>query len=125
MKRKTIISTLIIILIFIISFPTVSRAGVWSDIFNGADNFVSKGKDQINQTDLKETSSEIYYILLYLGIAVALIAGAILGIQFLMASAEEKAKVKEQMIPYIIGCFVTFGAFAIWQITVNILNKVV
>lgn len=125
MKRKAIISTLIIILIFTISFPTISKAGIWSDIFSGADNFVSKGNDQINQTDLKETSSDLYYILLYLGIAVALIVGAVLGIQFLAASAEDKAKVKEQMIPYIIGCFVTFGAFAIWQIAVNILNKIV
>ena len=46
--------------------------------------------------------------------------GTIIGIQFMMASAEEKAKVKEALIPYVVGCAVIFGAFTIWSIAVNI-----
>ena len=46
--------------------------------------------------------------------------GTIIGIQFMIASAEDKAKVKEALVPYIIGCVVIFGAFTIWSIVVNI-----
>lgn len=49
-----------------------------------------------------------------------LIVGTIIGIQFMVASAEDKAKVKEALVPYIIGCAVIFGAFTIWSIVVNI-----
>lgn len=48
------------------------------------------------------------------------IVGTIIGIQFMVASAEDKAKVKEALVPYIIGCIVIFGAFTIWSIAVNI-----
>lgn len=37
----------------------------------------------------------------------------------MVASAEDKAKVKEALIPYIVGCIVIFGAFTIWSIAVN------
>lgn len=38
----------------------------------------------------------------------------------MVASAEDKAKVKEALIPYVIGCAVIFGAFTIWSIAVNL-----
>ena len=31
-------------------------------------------------------------------------------------NVEEKAKIKESMVPWIIGIFVSFGAFGIWKI---------
>lgn len=49
-----------------------------------------------------------------------LLVGTIIGIQFMLASAEDKAKVKEALIPYIIGCAVIFGAFTIWSIAVKL-----
>lgn len=48
------------------------------------------------------------------------IVGTILGIQFMVASAEDKAKVKEAIVPYVVGCIVIFGAFTIWGTAVNI-----
>ena len=49
-----------------------------------------------------------------------LLVGTIIGIQFMLASAEDKAKVKEALVPYIIGCVVIFGAFTIWSIAVKL-----
>lgn len=46
--------------------------------------------------------------------------GTIIGIQFIVASAEDKAKLKEALVPYIVGCIVIFGAFTIWSIVVNL-----
>lgn len=48
------------------------------------------------------------------------IVGTIIGIQFLVASAEDKAKMKESLIPYIAGCIVIFGAFTIWSAVVHL-----
>ena len=55
-------------------------------------------------------------------ICVAVIIGAIIGVQFITGSIEGKAKIKEALVPYIIGCIVVFGAFFIWKTLVNIGN---
>ena len=47
-----------------------------------------------------------------------------LGIQFMVGSVDQKAKVKDSLIPYIVGCFVIFGAFGIWKIVLTILENV-
>lgn len=91
-------------------------------VIDQADSFLNSGSDNItaDKDKIKAISSDIYNILLYIGIAASVIVGAILGIQFMMASAEDKAKVKEALIPYIIGCFVIFGAFGIWRVAILI-----
>lgn len=62
----------------------------------------------------------IYNILLIIGMAVAVVIASILGIKFMIGSMEEKAQIKESLIPFIIGCIVVFGAFGIWKIFINI-----
>ena len=77
----------------------------------------------IDESQLKETSNFIFKLLMAIGIVVMLLVGTIIGIQFMVASAEDKAKVKEALIPYVIGCGVIFGAFTIWSIAVNLLQN--
>lgn len=98
------------------------------DIISGAEGFIQTGeanaKDKIGEDDLKVLSNTIYNILLVVGIAAAIIVGLIMGIKFMLGSLEEKAEIKTMIIPYIIGCIVVFGAFAIWKIVVDILQSV-
>lgn len=71
----------------------------------------------------KPTSNTIYKWLMTLAICVAVIIGAIIGIQFMTGSIEGKAKIQEALVPYIIGCIVVFGAFFIWRTLVNTGNS--
>jgi hypothetical protein len=57
-------------------------------------------------------------------LAVAIIIGLVLGIQFMVGSVEQKAKVKDSLLPYIIGCIVIFGAFGIWKLVLTILENI-
>ena len=45
------------------------------------------------------------------------------GIKLIKEAVEEKAKIKELMVPYIVGCIVMFSAFTIWKIVVTIGNQ--
>lgn len=65
---------------------------------------------------LKTASDTIYNTLLLIGIILAVIIAGILGIQLMMAGAEEKAKVKESLLPFGVGCVIIFGAFGIWKV---------
>lgn len=117
----------------------LTKIGFWSDLFSEGKSFLSKGETTnsvivegnnvsiygINGNTLNTTSDTIFNALFGIAVVLAVIIGGVLGIKFMLASAEEKADIKSAMIPYIIGCVVVFGAFTIWKIAVNILQKIV
>lgn len=120
---KILISCIFIVMVsnFLYVQPTYALAGILPE---GKD-FVAMGaqEQKINTDGLRDTSNTIYNALLAIGIMVAIIIAMILGIQFIVASADEKAKIKEALIPFVVGCFVAFGAFTIWKLAVNIGNR--
>lgn len=77
-------------------------------------------KTPISDDMIKPVSNYIYNVLLAIGVVLALAIGIILGIQFILGSVEEQAKIKEALIPYIIACLIIFGGFTIWKIVVQV-----
>lgn len=125
-----IITFMIIFAIIIMANPMKSMAThTPAEIISEADDFIAEGKKgeiigNISQQSLKNMSDTIYNILLGLGIIVAVVVASMLGIKFMTGSVEEQAKVKESLIPFIIGCVVVFGAFGIWKVAVNLLSGI-
>ena len=104
----------------------VYAADTVDSVMDGAQDFLNKGTgglSQIDETTLRSTSDFIYNLLLAIAMVVAVIIGIVIGIQFMTASIEEKAKVKESLMPYVVGCVVVFGAFGIWKLAVTILSN--
>ncbi len=124
MKRKYLKAILIItFLITLFSLQSsFTYASTMGDILSGAENFVSQGQSNtpISGDSIKNLSNSIYNILLIIGVVIAVIIGIIIGIQFITGSVEQKSKVKESLIPYVVGCVVVFGAFGIWKLAVII-----
>lgn len=126
MKKKVI--SLIIIINILINISNIAYAGDLWEIYNGAAGFIQSGSSGVgvmNQEKIQEVSNSIYNILLVIGICIATVVIVILGIKFIIGSVEEKSQIKELLIPFIIGCVVVFGAFAIWKIVVNIGNYII
>ncbi len=115
---------LIIMIIFQSMFVPISNGFTIDDIIEGGDKFLYEGEiagdRQINHAELESSVKQLYNILLSIGVALSVIVGAILGIKFMMGSVEEQAKIKEMLAPYVIGCVVTFGAFGIWSIVIDL-----
>lgn len=42
----------------------------------------------------------------------------------MIGSAEEKAKIKDSLVPFVVGCVVVFGAFGFWKVAVNVFSSV-
>ena len=124
MNRTCKIALLVIMLIIILS----SEIFAVSDFFTQSEDWISTGKSHTNTTtdttQLKKASNTLYNIFLGVGVAVAVIVGAILGIQFMTAGIDKKVEVKEALIPYVISCIVIFGSFGIWKVLVMILGQV-
>lgn len=121
MPIKIIISFITIILLANIFYTPSSHA--IGQIMEEGKNFLeaSSGEESvINQVALKNTSNSIYNTLLAMAIIIAVIVAMVLGIQFMYASADEKAKVKEALMPFIVGCIIVFGSFTIWKVFIDI-----
>ena len=109
----------------------------WTDIFSLGEKFISEGKanptfkdtytsneENFSEDYVQKEFSGIFYILLAIGTVLTVIVGGILGIKFIFSSIEDKAKIKEALIPYILGCVVIYGAIGIWYLVVNLLNQI-
>lgn len=105
------------------------RAKPFREFLDGIKEFEKAGEgdevDEINSEDLQTASGIIYNILLIIGIVAAVIVGLIIAMKFMIGSVEQKAEIKQTLIPYIVGCFIIFGAFGIWKVVLNILNQTV
>ena len=126
---KILIKILLILLICqTVNVPLV-RADYWDQTIDDANKFIDKGKSGLteeavsNDNVLKSTVNKVYNIILALGIILAAVLGGILGIQIMWGSVEQKVNAKEMLWPYASGCFVVFGAFAIWRICIVVFSQ--
>ena len=106
----------------------LEQGGV-STILEQGENFINKGEagtsgngEIIDVNKLKRVNTEIFNILVTLGVVAAVIIGSILGIQLMWGSIEQQVKAKEMLFAYGIGCVVVFGAFGIWKICIEIFS---
>lgn len=120
MKKRILL--ILIMLILIICSTNIVQATTTGEIIEGADNFIATGQqtDKISGDALKTLSDAIYNVLLIVGTIIAVIIGAVLAIQFITGSVEQKAKIKDALVPFVIGCVIIFGAFGIWKLVVQI-----
>mgnify|MGYP004462976181 FL=1 len=131
MKKISQIIIKILIIIFLVQpiFVTTCQAeGFWGEIMDTGKNFINDAKNEedknpaMDQKYVQENISKMYNIFLMLGIVLAVLIGAVLGIKFITGSIEEQAKIKEALIVYLVGCIIIFGAFGIWRFMVNTLK---
>lgn len=126
-SKKILITILVLQIIFAII--NISQAVSISNIIESGDNFLAIGKGQADveqdTSNIKDIISYIFSIIFPLGVAITVIVGGVLGIKFMLASAEDKAKIKEMLVPYTVGCILIFGATGIWNLVVNIGGQIV
>ena len=122
---KKISIIILAVLCIAVCTPTRSEAALLDPIMNGGDAFISNAENReiFNADSERSAVDQIYYALLTIGIVLAVFAGLVLGIQFITSGAAGQAKVKEKLIPFVVGALVVFGAFGIWRLVYNILNS--
>lgn len=123
--QKIIIAFLVLIAFMnVINIKSFS-ADTLDSIVSDGDSFISasaNATDKLDTTEMKNISNTLYNVLLSFGIIIAVVFATILGVQYMTAAAENKAQIKESLIPFFVGCIVVFGAFAIWKAIILILT---
>ena len=120
-KKKIFLLTIIFLILIIQSLNLYAV----DSIIQGADDFLDKGTAIVlDHTSINNTSKYIFSIFSIIGTAVVVVVGTILGIQFISGSVEEKAKIKESLIPFTVGAIIIFGAIMIWTFIIKLLGPI-
>ena len=124
MKNKTLKIICIILVVINILASTVN-AFTMTDIINKGKDFISSksDNDKIDESEVSQLSNSVYSILQFIAVVVAVVMITILGIKYITGSVEMQADIKKTLVPYVIGAFMAFGAFAIWKVVVLVLEN--
>lgn len=127
MINKNIIKILLILVLVSICMNTISTISLAasfsiSDAIDQAQDFPGTNTE-IPLSDIKDLQKTIYNLLFAIGIIVAVVGTAIMGIQFITSAPEGKAEIKQRMIPFVIGCIVIFAGFIIWKFAINLIQS--
>lgn len=72
--------------------------------------------DVAGTPEITNVGNSVIGVLQVVGIVLSVIVLIILGIKYMMGSAEEKAEYKKTMMPYIVGAALIFAASALAQV---------
>ncbi len=100
-----------IVLIMIMMIVSISISSFALEPGNMTGNTSAKGTNEI-----QNVGNSVIGILQVVGIVLSVIVLIVLGIKYMMGSAEEKAEYKKTMMPYIIGAALIFAASAFAQV---------
>ena len=110
---KTTLKIVIVFMIFLILSGTVIFA-VNTDFYE---------PNELSQADKKKVGDTVGQILATIrsvGIITAVIALTCIGLKYIFSSLDEKANYKENMVPYVVGCFILASATTIPSIIYEI-----
>lgn len=123
-KTIKIILLILISIVLIFYMPVYSNASTLDSVISTGNSFLEAGDNSLTSTPdeskLQSLSNTVSGILLTIALGVTLISTVVMGINFVVQSVEDKAKIKESMVPWIIGIVISFGAYGIWKITMSI-----
>ena len=104
MSKKTMkILTTIATILLIVSMGA-------SIVYGTTIGSVNISPDTTNTQNVTDIGNKIMGIIQVVGILAAVIILMVLGIKYMMGSAEEKAEYKKTMMPYVIGAVLIFAA---------------
>ena len=115
-NKKTLIFILIMTVILIFAFQNITFG---KDIDVDKYNPDIKLDNPLDDTTRKIIGS-ILGIITSIGSVAAVLFLIIIGIRFVLGSAEEKAQYKESLKPYLVGAFLLFGILQVVNVLYNV-----
>ena len=98
---KTIFTTMMVVMMISLSVVPVFALGQDPSGFTGSNT--------ANTQKMTDIGNQVITIVSVAGSLISVIVLVILGIKYMMGSAEEKAEYKESMMPYLIGAVMLFA----------------
>ena len=115
MKKSVKIITTAIMIMMIILSSTMVFAATDPSKYDGTG-------ETIDTTKVDSFGQNIISVITTIGSIASVIVLVVLGIKYMMGSAEEKAEYKKTLMPYVLGAILVFAASTIASIVYSIAN---
>ncbi len=129
MNKKWMANVMKILLLIAVLFGIcamnnqVSAVGI-GDIFGAGSDWISKGSAGGATVDtFVDDFIVIGQILVSIGTAIILVVGVIMAAKWIVATPDQQAKLKQQLIGLAVAIVVLFGAVGIWTLARNIMSE--
>lgn len=117
-KSIKLLSVILIAVMIVATLGSVVFAA--NDVVTGIITTVTTPQQNAQTTQLQNVGGTVVSIIQVVGIIVAVVVIMVIGIKYMMGSAEEKAEYKKVMIPYVIGAVLIFAASTIVNVVYQI-----
>ena len=114
MKIRRIITIVMLISTLVFIIAPISKATIDPNDYKPANPSTGDVSTIVN------IANPIVGTLKVIGIVIAVITVAIIGVKYMTGSISEKAEYKKTMIPYLVGAILIFGASAITKVVVSL-----
>ena len=118
-KQVKIISIILIVMMILTTMSSIVLAA--PDLSNKISQ-IGEGDANAETDKIIDFGQTAVTIMQTIGIVVAVVVLLVLGIKYMMGSAEEKAEYKKTMIPYVVGAVLIFAATTIVNIVYQLAN---
>lgn len=120
--KKVLSAVLIIVLCLVMILPNY----IYANNEITTENYKGIYKSGENNSKLTAAGGKVLGVARVIGVSCGVILLIILGIKYMLMShdADDKAKIKEKLIPYVIGAVILFAGSAILTIIANVVQKI-
>ena len=120
MKKQIKIVSMMLVIFMVVA--TLSNIVLASSTIEQQIQTIGNGNQAVNADEVVNLGATIVTIMQTVGIVVAVVILLILGIKYMIGSAEEKAEYKKTMIPYLVGAILIFASTTIVNVVYNMAN---
>lgn len=106
--KKTILLLGLILIMSVVVFTTRVYATDVTELITSMDG--TSDMTQVDGNKISGTLNNVIGLIQVAGTGISVVVVTMLGIKYILASPSEKADVKKQIAPILIGCVLLFGA---------------
>lgn len=123
--NKKVLIVLAVIGIICITFATAAFAAepVNTDIWGQGRKFINSGNATMNFNTVWQDIKPIARIVMGIGLVVLVCVGSVLGVKYMTAGADDKAKVKQKLVWFCVAAALVVGATGIFNIVVEVASQ--
>lgn len=117
-KQVKAISLILVVLMVMTTITSTVFAADLSEKIQA----IGEGNSSASADKVVDLGKTIVTVMQTVGIVVAVVVLLVLGIKYMIGSAEEKAEYKKTMIPYLVGAVLIFAATTLVNVVYNMAN---
>lgn len=128
--KNRILTVIVMVVMILTVLPIINNnvyaSSLFGNIQSSAEGFLQTGKNnqKIDASTAKTKILPIANMLVAIATVVFLIVGGIMGLQYMISGANERAQLKQKLIWFVISVVVVYGSAGIFNIAVSIMLKV-